>query len=377
MKKIIYLDNAASTTIDSGVLKKMLPYFKKFYGNPNSVHSLGRKSREAIEISRKIIAESINANPEEIIFVGSSTEANNLAIRGSAKRGQHIITSSIEHKAITNLCLELVKDRIEITYLPVNRAGIISLETLKKTIKKNTALVTLSHANGEIGTIQPIKQIAKICKAKKVLLHLDCSQSFLKLPLDVNKIKIDMITLSSHKIYGPKGIAALYIRKGIKLKPLMYGGGQEGGLRSGTENVSGIVGFGEAVKALKKEDVLKIKKLKDYFTKELLKIPNTSLNGPEKNRLCDNINISFKNIEGEAIIGYLDEYGICASTGSACNSTSLEPNKVLLSIGLSPQEANSSIRLSLGKFNTKNEIKKALKIFKKIVNRLRKISPFA
>ena len=387
MKKI-YLDNAATTPVDLGVLKEMEPYFSKKFGNASSQHSLGLEAKRALEQARETIAKSIKARPEEIIFTSGGTEANNLAIKGVMfklkKLGKkHIITTKIEHDCVLNSCrwLENNFSDIKVTYLDVDSDGFINLEELKKSLTKETAIVSIIHANNEIGTIQELESIGKICHEKGVLFHTDACQSYTKTTLNVKKQKLDLVTLNAHKIHGPKGVGALYIRKEVqnKIYPLLHVGGHEQNLRSGTENIPGIVGFAKAVKLAKTKHIKHMEKLRNEVIKEILKIKNAKLNGPSietGKRLCNNINVSFKNIEGEAIGGYLDAYGVCSSTGSACSSHTLKASHVLKAVGLSDLEANSSIRLSLSRENTEQEISKLIKILPKIIKKLRKISPF-
>jgi len=376
---MIYLDNAATTKIDDKVLSAMKPYFSEKYGNASSVHVLGLEAKRALEQSRDVIARAVGAKSDEIIFTSGGTEANNLALKGlffANPDKKHIITTKIEHDCVMNACKWLEQKGAKVTYLDVDKEGFISLEELKKAITPGTLLVSVIHGNNEIGTIQPIGKIGKICKEKNVLLHTDACQSFTKTELNVKKQNLDLVTLNAHKIHGPKGVGALYIRRGIKLTPLLHGGGHEKNLRSGTENIPGIVGFAKAVKLAKSRHIKHMEKLRDKLIEGILKIPNIQLNGPKKNRLCNNVNIRFNNIEGESIGGYLDAEEICSSTGSACSSHTLEPSHVLTAIGLSPLETNSSIRLSLSMENTEQEIDKVLDVLPKIVNKLRKISPF-
>jgi len=380
----IYLDNAATTPLDEKVSEVMLPYFTQKYGNASSLHSKGREAKEALENARRIIAKSINAKPSEIIFTSGGTESNNLAIKGIAfsyeekgKKG-HIITTKIEHDCVLNTCKWLEKRGWKVTYLDVDKEGFISLDDLEKAITKDTVLVSIIHGNNEIGTIQNLEEIGKICKSKGVLFHTDACQSYTKTLLDVKKQNLSLVTLNAHKIHGPKGVGALYIREGIKITPLAHGGGHEKGLRSGTENIPGIVGFSEAVRQMRKRDVEKMKKLRDKLIKGIEeRISEVRLNGPRGDRrLCNNVNFSFKGVEGEAIGMLLDAKGICSSTGSACSSKSLESSHVLKAIGLSDEEAHGSLRLSLGKQNTEEEIDKVIEIMPKIIRKLRKISPF-
>ena len=378
--KTIYLDNAATTRVDKKVVEAMLPYFSEKYGNASSQHLKGQEAKRALEEARHVIAKSINAKDDEIIFTSGGTEANNLALKGlffaNKENGKkHIITTKIEHDCVLNSCKWLEKQGAKITYLNVDKDGFISIEELKKEITPETLVVSVIHGNNEIGTIQDLEAIGKICREKGVYFHIDACQSYTKTDIDVKKQNLDLVTLNSHKIHGPKGVGALYIGEGIALIPLLHGGGHEKNLRSGTENVPGIVGFAKAVKIASNSDVKQISKLRGYLIEEILKIPNTKLNGSREKRLCNNINISFNNIEGEAIGGYLDAYGICSSTGSACSSHTLESSHVLKAIGLSDLQANTSLRLSLSKYNTKEEIDYVLEILNKVVDKLRKMSP--
>lgn len=378
---LIYLDNAATTKVDEKVLKVMQNYMTKQYGNASSLHNLGLTSKEAIENARKIIAHSINAKPNEIIFTSGGTESNNLALKGILKSGDHIITTKIEHKSILNVCKELEKSGVKTTYLNVDNEGFVNMNELENAIIKNTQntlLVSIIHANNEIGTIQNLDAIGKICRKHNVLFHTDACQSFTKTKIDVKTQNIDLMTLNAHKIHGPKGIGALFIREGIKINPIIQGGGQENNIRSGTENVPGIAGFAEAVKLkINDNNINKISKLRDKLIKGILKIPGTTLNGPIGNkRLCNNINVSFKGVEGEAIGELLNEKGVCSSTGSACSERSLETSYVLRAIGRSHEEGNGSLRLSLSKNTTEKEINYVLKILPEIIEKLRSISPY-
>ncbi|MFA6022588.1 MAG: IscS subfamily cysteine desulfurase [Candidatus Pacearchaeota archaeon] len=380
MKKQIYIDNASTTEVDKRVVKAMLPYFSEKYGNASSFHEFGQEARKALENARKIIAKSINARSDEIIFTSGGTESNNLALKGLAfayPDKKHIIISKIEHDCILNSCKWLEKQGWKVDYLNVNSEGFVNLNELDKLINKNTLVVSIIHGNNEIGTIQDLDKIGEICRSKGVYFHTDACQSYTKTIINVEKQKLDLVTLNSHKIHGPKGVGALYIRKGIRIEPIAHGGGQESGKRSGTENIAGIVGFAKAVEIIDKKDLIKIEKLRDKLILGLEKIPGTKLNGPKGNkRLCNNINFVFKGVEGEAIIGYLDNKGICASTGSACSSNSLEPSHVLIAIGLNPEQAHGSLRLSLGKFNNEKEVDIVIRETEKIIKRLREISPF-
>jgi cysteine desulfurase len=380
--KLIYLDNAATTRVDEDVLKTMLPYFTEKYGNASSTHFKGQEAKNALEDSRKIIAKSIGAKSQEIYFTSGGTEANNLAIKGlyfwnkeNNTGKDHIITTRIEHDCVLNTCKWLEKTGAKVTYLDVDAEGFIDLNELKNAITEKTIVVSIIHGNNEVGTIQDLEEIGKICKEKGTLFHTDACQSYTKVPIDVNKQNLTLVTLNSHKIHGPKGVGALYIRENTPIVPLFHGGGHERKIRSGTENVSGIVGFAKAVDISNKKNVEKMIKLRDKLINGLLNISNVKLNGPKEKRLCNNINVSFNNIEGESLGGYLENLGICTSTGSACASHSLESSHVLKAIGLTPLQANSTLRLSISKYTTEEEIDYVLSSLTKIVEKLRKISP--
>ncbi len=375
----IYLDNAATTKVDEKVVKSMLPYFTEKYGNASSTHLMGEEARRTIEESRVMIAKSIGAKYKEIIFTGSGTEANNLVVKGlffqNYPEKNHIIILKAEHDCVYNASKWLETQGADVTYLDVDKDGFVNLENVEGAITDKTIVVSIIHGNNEIGTVQDLGMIGKICRDKGVLFHTDACQSYTKVAIDVRKQNLDFVTLNSHKIHGPKGVAALYIREGVKIVPLLHGGEQEFKLRSSTENVPGIVGFAKAVNIAKDKDVKKMTELRDKLIDGLLKIENVKLNGPRENRLCNNVNVSFNNIEGEAIGSFLNAKGIFGSTGSACSSKSLEPSHVLLAIGLTPLEANSSIRLSLSKYTTEEEIDYVLEELKDIVGKLRRISP--
>jgi len=381
--KRIYLDNAATTRVDDEVLKAMIPYFNERYANASSTHFMGQEAKAALEKSRAVIARSIGAKTHEIIFTSGGTEANNIALKGlyfwnmeNNTGKNHIITTKIEHDCVLNTCRWLEqKHGARITYLDVNANGFIDLKQLEDAINDKTIVISIIHGNNEIGTIQDLKEIGKICKKKKVLFHTDACQSFTKTLLHAGKQNLDLITLNAHKIHGPKGVGALYIRNGIKIVPIAHGGGHERNLRSGTENVSGIVGFAKAVEIASKKNAEKMTLLRDKIIEGILKIPNTKLNGPNRQRLCNNINFTFNNIEGESIGGYLETFGICTSTGSACASHSLETSHVLKAIGLPPIQSNSSIRISISKYTTVEEIDYFLEKLRQVVGKLRKISP--
>ncbi|MCK4647573.1 cysteine desulfurase [Candidatus Pacearchaeota archaeon] len=377
--KQIYLDNAATTKVDEEVLKTMLPYFNERYGNASSQHLVGQEAKHGLEDSRRKIAKAIGAKQHEIIFTSGGTESNNFAIKGlffaNFPEKNHIIISKIEHDCVLNACKWLETQEAEITYLNVDEEGFVNPKDVEKAITDKTILVSIIHGNNEIGTIQDLEAIGKICKQRGVLFHTDACQSFTKVLIDVKKQNLDLVTLNAHKIHGPKGVGALYKREGIKITPLAHGGGHEKNLRSGTENILGIVGFAKAIGITKEKDVEKMIQLRNRLIEGILKIPNVKLNGSKEKRLCSNVNVSFNNIEGEAIGGYLENYGICTSTGSACSSHSLESSHVLKAIGLSPIQANSSLRISLSKYTTQEEIDYFLEKLLKIVEKLRRISP--
>ncbi len=387
--KRIYLDHAATTPVADEVFGAMRPYFSEKFGNPGSLHSFGREARDAMESARKEISSFIGARPNEIVFTGVGTEADNMAIMGVAfsenaafgkkEQKNHIITSKIEHPAVRETCKYLEKRGWKITWLDVNSEGLIDPEDVEKAITKETILVTIMHVNNEIGTIQPIEEIGKICRKHRVYFHVDAVQSYGKILINVKKMNIDLLSASSHKIYGPKGVGMLYVNQDVKIAPIIHGGGHETGLRSGTENVPGIVGFGKATELAKKamkDEANREKKLQDKLIENLLKIPGSRLNGSRNQRIYNNVNMSFEGVEGEALLLRLDEKGIAVSTGSACSSKSLEPSPVLTAIGLKPEQAHGSLRITLGKDNTEQDIDYAIEQIRNIVNSLRKISPF-
>lgn len=382
MKKI-YLDYAATTPLDPRVFKAMLPYWSDKFGNAMSLHSLGQEAKEVLEKSRKTLADLIKAKPGEIIFTSSATESNNLALKGIAianrRKGRHIITSQIEHSCILESAKWLEKEGFEITKLPVDRYGFINLKGLEKAIRKDTILVSIIHGNNEIGTLQPLEKIGKICRERRVYFHTDAVQSFGKVEINVNKMKIDLLTASAHKMYGPKGVGLLFVREATKIEPILHGGGQEFGLRSSTVNIPGVVGFAKAVEICKsemKKEKKRLVKLRDKLIRGVLrKISGAYLNGHPQKRLANNANFWFSFVEGESIVMELDLLGILTSTGSACSSAKLEPSHVLLAIGLTPQEAHGSLRLSLGRWTREKEIDYVLKVLPGIIKRLRKISP--
>jgi cysteine desulfurase len=380
----VYLDNNATTRMREEVLEAMLPYYRDVYGNASSVHRFGRAARVAIDRAREEVASLLGAAaPEEVIFTSGGTESDNLAIKGVAHalrhRGSHIITTAIEHSAVLNACRALEKDGAKVTYLPVGPGGLVAAGAAAAAITDKTALVSVMFANNEVGTIEPVADIAKACKAKGVYFHTDAVQAAGKAIFGVDTIGADLLSMSAHKIYGPKGVGALYIRKGTKIDPIMHGGHHEMGRRAGTENVAGIVGLGKAAELAKKEaaeEIKKLKDLRDYFYKELIsKIPDVRLNGDPQMRLPNTLNVGFRYLEGESIILSLDLEGIAASTGSACTSGTLEPSHVLMAMGLEPADAQGSIRFSLGRDNTKEDIDYVLSVLPPIIRRLREMSP--
>ena len=380
--KTIYLDHAATTPVAKEVLEAMLPYFSEKFGNASSLHSLGREAEKTLTSSRNTAAKLISAEPKEIIFTAGGTESNNMAIKGAAfaNKGKknHIITTPIEHHAILHPCEWLGKNGFRTTCLPVDKYGLVSLEDLENAITKETLLVSVMWANNEIGTIEPIAEIGKLCRDNDVLFHTDAVQAFGKIPVDVKKCNVDLLSASSHKIYGPKGVGLLYAREGVKLEPIMHGGGHEMGMRSGTENVSGIVGFAKACELARKDmddDMRKQQRLRDMLIKEVTSLPDSWLNGHPEKRLPNNAHFSFRYIEGESLILYLDMKGIAASTGSACSSKSLKPSHVLTAIGLKPEEAHGSLRTTLGRSTTEDDIRYTAAAIRETVETLRKMSP--
>lgn len=378
----IYVDYAATTPLDPRVLETMQPYFTEIYGNASSIHSFGLEARKSIEEARKTVAGMIKAEPEELIFTGSATEANNLTLKGFAlnkgKGKTHIAISTIEHDSVLNAAIWLEKEGFKITYLPVDKYGLLDLEELEKALKNGVSLVSIIHGNNEIGTIQPLKEIGKLCHAYDAFFHTDAAQSFGKIPIDVKEMNIDLMTVNSHKIYGPKGVGALYIKKGVKIEPLLHGGGHEFGLRSSTENVPGIMGFAKTVEIRKEEMVSEAQRLtalSNRLTKGVLEIKKTYLNGHPTKRLPNINNFRFSFIEGESLIMLLSDEGIAASTGSACSSGSGEPSHVLLALGLKPEEIHGSLRISFGRYTTDEDVDYILEALPRTVKKLRKISP--
>jgi len=379
---LIYLDNAASTQIHEDVLNSMLPYLKEQYGNPSSIHRYGRLAHKAIEKARKQIASLINAEPSEILLTSGGTESNNTALRGIAMKNTsgQIITSSIEHDAILEPCKKLEQNGFDVDYLPVNKFGMVDSSVLKSHISDKTILVSIMFGNNEVGTIQTIPELSKICNENNIPFHTDAVQAVGKIPLDVKKLGIDLLSISSHKLYGPKGIGALYIKNGIDIDPVILGGGQERGLRSGTENVANIVGFGKACEIAKNnlnENIIQIKKLRDNLVEKVLnEIPEVILNGHPQSRLPNNAHFTFLGVNGEDLIIKLDEYGIAASTGSACSVNTQKASHVLQAMGFSLEQITGSLRLTIGIFNDQKEIDQTVDILKKVVKELRAVSPF-
>ena len=379
---MIYLDNAASTQIHDDVLDSMLPYLKEQYGNPSSIHRYGRLTRKAIHKARKQIASLINADPAEILITSGGTESNNTALVGISSQfpDSQIITSSIEHDAILEPCKKLNSKGFQVDYLPVDKSGMINIEDLKNMISKKTSLVSVMFGNNEVGTIQPISEITKICHENNVFFHTDAVQTVGKLPVDVKKLDVDLLSISSHKLYGPKGVGALYIKDGVKIYPMILGGGQEFRLRSGTENVASIVGFGQACEIAQNhliENISLVKKLQTILVKKVLdEIPEVTFNGNLESRLSNNAHFTFLGVNGEDLIIKLDEYGIAASTGSACSVNTQKASHVLESMGFSLEQITGSLRLTVGIFNTENEINETVDILKKVVEELRAVSPF-
>jgi cysteine desulfurase len=376
----VYMDHAATTYVDPRVVQAMLPYFTECFGNASSLHSFGREAKEALEHSREIVAKALGASPNEIFFTSGGTESDNLAIKGviyANRNKNHIITSIIEHHAVLETCNSLQEQGVEVTYLPVDKQGFVSLNHLEDALTEKTGLVTIMHANNEIGTIEPIKEIGKITRERGVYLHTDAVQSFGKIPTNVNDLNVDLLSISGHKIYGPKGVGVLYVREGVKIEPVQHGGGHERGMRSGTENVPGIVGLAKAVEISHAEmgkESQRLTRLRDKLIKGVLEIEDSWLNGHPTKRLPNNSNFSFSGIEGESLILRLDARGVAASTGSACSSGSGAPSHVLTSIGLTPEQANGSLRLTLGKCNTEEDVDYVLKVLPEIVSDLRKLS---
>ena len=379
----VYFDNSATTKTDERVIEAMMPYITENYGNPSSIYKIGRENRKAVEEAREQVAKALNCESNEIYFTNGGSESDNTAIRGIAyaykNKGNHIITSKIEHPAVLETCKQLEKEGFEVSYIGVDENGIIKLDELKNAIKPTTTLISMMFANNEIGTIEPIEEIGKIAKENNIFFHTDAVQAVGNVEIDVKKLNIDALSMSGHKFYGPKGIGALYVKKGIKFEKLINGGHQERNKRAGTENVAGIVGLGKAIELAYQEldeHNKKIKELRDYYVEQVkAKIPYIRINGDETKRLPGNSNISFRLIEGEGLLLNLDLKGICASSGSACTSGSLDPSHVLLAIGLPHEIAHGSLRISIGKYNTKEEVDYLVENLVEIIGRLREMSP--
>lgn len=383
MDKLIYMDNAGTTKVDSGVLETMLPYFAEQYGNASSLHIIGQEAKETLENMRKTVADCINAEPNEIYFTSGGSESDNWALTSASifakmKGKKHIISSVFEHHAILHTLKKLEKQGFEVTYLPVYDNGVVRVEDLKNAIREDTFLVTVMFANNEIGTIQPIREIGEICREKNIIFHTDAVQAVGHLPIDVKAMNIDMLSMSGHKFHGPKGVGALYCRRKTPLFPLIEGGTQEMNKRAGTENLSGIVGLAAALKTAVDEMEKTTEKelyLRDKLIDSLSTIPHSILNGDRKNRLPNNVNMCFEGVEGESLLLLLSDKGICASSGSACTSGSLDPSHVLLAIGRPHEVAHGSLRLTLSKFTTEEEVDKVIEEVPKIIDYLRRISP--
>lgn len=379
-----YFDYNATTPTDPRVVEAMKPYFFENFHNPSSFYRRAGEANHAVEQAREKIARLINASIKEIFFTSGGTESDNLAVQGAAfklkEKGNHIITSKIEHPAVLKTCQYLEKNGFEVTYLTVDKYGFVDPENLAKSIKNNTILVSIMHANNEIGTLQPLKELAEIAHRRGVYFHTDAVQSTGKIPLDVKELDVDLMSFSSHKIYGPKGVGVLYKKEKVKISPILFGGGHEKGLRAGTENVQGIVGMGKAAELSSLEMVeeeKKLRPLRDRLQAEIVKrIPEVLINGDTDKRLYNTLNISVKYIEGESMLAMLDQQGLALSSGSACSSKSLDPSHVLLAIGLKHEDAHGSLRISLGRYNTQDDVEKLLETLPPIVERLRKMSPF-
>lgn len=383
MNKVIYADNAATTQIDPRVLEAMTPYLTEYYGNPSSIYSIGRDAKRAIETAREQVAKAFGAKVQEIYFTAGGSESDNWAIKGSmdllkAKGKTHIITTNFEHHAVMDTCKFMEKHGFEVTYLPVDEEGYVTVKQVEDAIKENTGLVTIMYANNEIGTIQPIAEIGQLCRDKGILFHTDAVQAVGNVEIDVVKQHIDMLSMSGHKIYAPKGVGVLYVRNGVRLSNLVHGGGQERGRRAGTENVASIVGLGKAIELITEDipgRIEKVSKLRDYLFEQASQIERSRINGGRKNRLCGNFNMSFEAVEGEALLLMLDLNGICGSSGSACTSGSLDPSHVLLAIGLPHEIAHGSLRLSINEHTTQEDVEKIAEVLPKVVGRLREMSP--
>ena len=383
MDRKIYLDHNATTPVHPEVLEAMLPFYKEVFGNSSSIHSFGREAKVALEESREKVAKLLNVYPLEVYFTSGGTESDNLAVKGVAwanrKKGNHIITSQIEHHAVLESCKFLEREGFEITYLPADRYGLVDPDELKKNIKKETILISIMHANNEVGTIEPIEELSKIAKENGVYFHTDAVQSTGKIKIDVNRLGVDLLSLSAHKFYGPKGVGALYIRRGVRLTPLAHGGHHEKARRAGTENIAGIVGLAKALEIANRDMEKEDKRLKNlserFFEKIKEQISDVYLNGHPELRIPNTLNLSFKGVEGESIILSLDLKGIAVASGSACTSGSLEPSHVLSAMGVAPDLAQSSLRFSFGRSNTIDDVDYVVEILPEIISRLRAMSP--
>lgn len=382
MRKV-YFDHSATTAMDPEVLEAMLPFMKEKYGNPSSIHSFGREVKVALEEARESIADYLKIRAADIYFTSGGTESDNMALRGVAyqlkSKGKHIITSKVEHHAVLHTCEALADEGFEVTYLAPDKYGMVHPDAVEKAIRDDTILISIMHANNEVGTINPIDKIGKIAREKGVLFHSDAVQSFGKIPMNLSKLPVDLMSMSGHKIYGPKGVGILYIRKGVRLEKLTYGGEHERGRRPGTENIPGIIGMAKAVELRRTQmDEINenVRKLRDMlYDKVMEKLPRVFLNGHPEKRLTSHLNLSFQGIEGEALLLSLDLKGIAASSGSACTSGSIDPSHVLSAMGVKPELAQSSIRFTLGKDNTEEDVEYTLRVLPEIVERLRSMSP--
>ncbi len=382
--KRIYLDHSATTHVDARVMEVMLPYFTEKFGNASSLHSFGQEAGEALALSREQVAAALGADPQEIIFTSGGTESDNMAIKGAAyinsRRGRHVITSVIEHPAVLRTCEELEREDFEVTYVPVDSEGILDLKFLEDSIREDTILISIMHANNEIGTIQPIKEISRIIAGRGIILHTDAVQSVGKIPTDVHELGVDMLSISSHKLHGPKGVGALYLRSGVNIQPLVQGGGHERGLRPGTENIPGIVGFAKAMSIAREQlemDSMHMQRLRDSMINKIRsRVPHVRLNGHEKKRLPNNVNMSFRHVEGESLLMLLDMNGVAVSTGSACSSKSQKASHVLTAIDPGVDYIHGSLRFTLGRESTMEEIDIVVGLLEEAVMKLRRMSPF-
>ncbi|MGD1004146.1 MAG: cysteine desulfurase NifS [Methanoregulaceae archaeon] len=382
-KRLIYMDHSATTYTKPEVVNAMLPYFTEYFGNPSSIYGIARDSKKAVDTARAQVAKALGADVDEIYFTSGGSESDNWAIKGVAysnrKKGTHIITTQIEHHAVLHTCQFLEKEGFAVTYLPVDKYGLVDPTELERAITDKTILISIMYANNEIGTIEPITELGTIARKHNIYFHTDAVQAIGNVPINVKEQNIDLLSLSAHKFYGPKGVGALYIKKGVRIENLIHGGGQERKKRAGTENIAGIVGLGKAIEIVTADipnHNVKIKSMRDRLLKQVLeKIPHSQLNGHPEKRLPGNFNVSFEFIEGESMLLWLDDEGICGSTGSACTSGSLEPSHVLLATGLSPEVAHGSLRLTLGDANTDQDIDYVLDVLPKVVTKLREMSP--